>query len=57
MSPVTVEAVELIKSSIQMINCELLSQVYVAAPPILRSCAYLDSLRKFGFRAWIRSQK
>jgi len=34
-----------------MINCDLLSHVYFATPPIPRSCAYLDSLGKFGFRA------
>jgi len=39
------------KSSTKMINCELFSHVYFAASPIPRSCAYLDSLGKFGLRA------
>jgi len=34
-----------------MANCELFSQVYFATPPISRSCANLDSLSKFSFRA------
>ena len=32
------------------------SHVYFATPPIPRSCAYLDSIGKFGFRAWIGLQ-
>ena len=34
-----------------MINCEFLSHVYLATPPIPRSCACLDATGKFGFRA------
>ena len=39
-----------------MINCELFSDVYFAALPIPRSCAYVDSLGEFGFRAYIGLQ-
>jgi len=48
---VSVEAIELIKSSIKMIGCEVFSHAYFATPPIPRSCAYLDSFGKFGFWA------
>jgi len=40
-----------------MIMCELLSHVYFAAPPLRRTCAYIDSLGKFGFRAQSGLQK
>ena len=36
-----------------MIICELISHVYFAKPPLRRKCAYLDSLGKFGFGAYI----
>jgi len=51
LSSVTVEVMELIKSSIKMINCELFSHVHFATPPIPHSWAYLDSFGKFGF--WV----
>ena len=51
LSPVTVEAIELIKSSLKMINCELFSHIHIATSPVFRSCAYLVSLGKFDFRA------
>jgi len=37
----------------KMINCELFSYFFFDTPPILRSCAYLDSLGKLDFRAQI----
>jgi len=51
LSPVTVEAIEMIKSSIKIINCELFSNAYFATPPMPCSCVYLDSFSKLGFRA------
>jgi len=44
--PVTVEAIELIKYSVKMINCELFIHAYFATAPIPCSWAYLDSLVK-----------
>jgi len=40
-----------------MIKCEWFSHLYFATPPITRSCAYLDSFGKFGFRDYIGLQK
>jgi len=48
---VTVEAIELINSSLKIIYCKLFSHVQFAKPRIPLNCAYLDSLGKFGFRA------
>ena len=50
LSPVTVEAIEMITSSIKMINCELLGRVYFPTALKPRSCAYLDLFGNFGFR-------
>jgi len=49
--PVTVEKIELIKTLLKMINCELFSHFYFATLPMPRICAHLASLGKFGFRA------
>ena len=46
---VFVEAMELIKPSVKIVDCELFSHIYFATLPIHRSCAYLDSLGKFFF--------
>jgi len=51
LSPVTVEAIELITSSIKTFNRELFNHVYFATSPIPRSCENLESLGKFSFRA------
>jgi len=51
LSPVTVEAIELIRSLTKIISCELFSHVDFATLPIPRRCTYLDSIGKFGFRA------
>jgi len=51
--PVTVEAIELIKSCLKKINCALFSHVYFATLPMPRSCAHLDALGAFGCRAEI----
>ena len=51
LSPVTVEAIELIKPSMKKFNCELFSYACFATPLIPRSCACLDSIGKFGLRA------
>ena len=37
-SPVTVEVIELIESSVKMINCEVFSHVDFPTPPLPRSC-------------------
>jgi len=36
---------------------QLVSHVYFDTPPISRCCAFLDSLGKFCFRAYIGLQK
>ena len=46
--PVTVEAIELIKSWPKMINCELFSHFYFVTLPMPRSCAHLDLLGTIG---------
>jgi len=61
LSPVTVEAIELIETSIKIINCELLSHVFFAMPPIPAVTHILThsvNLAFTGFknecRAWVR---
>jgi len=50
LSPVTVEPIELIKSSIKN-DCELFGRNDFATSPIPHSCAYLDSFGKFDFQS------
>ena len=50
LSSVTAEAIGWLNLQWKMIKCELLSHVYFATPSILCSCAYIDSLGKFGVR-------
>jgi len=35
---------------LKMINCKFFSYVHYATPPELRSCAYLNSLSKWGLK-------
>ena len=49
LSQVIVEAMELIKSSVKIVNCELFSHISFATLPIPPSCGYLDSFGKFVF--------
>jgi len=51
LSPVTVEAIELVKSSLKKVDCELFGHVRFVTSPISHSCAYLDLSVNLAFRS------